>query len=80
MMVNIDTKSKYVRDYYLKTKDKAFDKICEWLEKEVGLHRGRESANYEIILFSGQGEAHSKKVWSAEAEYWWVHAPAQCLC
>ena len=45
MMVIIDTKSKYVWDYYLKTKDEAFDKICEWLEKEVGLHRRRKSAN-----------------------------------
>jgi hypothetical protein len=45
-----------------KLKDEEFDKICEWLEKKVGLHRGRESANYEITLFSDQGEAHSKKV------------------
>ena len=69
MMVIIDTKSKYVWDYYLKTKDEAFDKICEWLEKEVGLHRGRESANYEITLFSDQGEAHSKKVEEACRRY-----------
>ena len=42
MMVIIDTKSKYVWDYYIKTKDQVYEKICEWLEKEVGLHRGRE--------------------------------------
>ena len=49
-------------DYYIKTKDQVYEKLCEWLEKEVGIHRGRDSANYEITLFSDQGEAHSKKV------------------
>jgi hypothetical protein len=29
MMVIVDTKRKYARDYYLKTKDEAYDKICE---------------------------------------------------
>ena len=62
MMVIIDTKSKYMWDYYIKTKNQVYEKLCEWLEKVVGLHRGRESANYEITLFSDQGEAHSKKV------------------
>ena len=42
MMVIIDTKSKYVWDYFIKTKDQVYEKICEWLEKKVGLHRGRE--------------------------------------
>ena len=42
MMVIIDTKSKYVWDYYIKTKDQVYEKICEWLEKEVVLHRERE--------------------------------------
>ena len=40
MMVIIDTKSKYVY-YFIKTKDQVYEKICEWFEKEVGLHRGR---------------------------------------
>ena len=40
MMVIIDTKSKYVWDYFIKTYDQVYEKICEWLEKEVGLQRG----------------------------------------
>ena len=40
MMVIIDTKSKYVWDYYIKTKEQVYEKICEWLENEVSLHRG----------------------------------------
>ena len=51
-MVIIDNKSKYVWDYYLKSKDQAFDKIKEWLENEIGLLRGRDNSNYEIVLFS----------------------------
>ena len=42
MMVIIDTKCKYVWDNYIKTKEQVYEKICEWLEKEVGLHRERE--------------------------------------
>jgi hypothetical protein len=34
MMVIIDTKSEYVWDYCIKTKDQVYKKICEWLEKE----------------------------------------------
>ena len=33
-------------------KDQAYDKIKEWLENEIGLLRGRDNSNYEIILFS----------------------------
>ena len=29
MMVIIDTKSKYVWDYYIRTKDKVYEKICD---------------------------------------------------
>ena len=69
MMVIIDTKSKYVY-YFIKTKDQVYEKKCEWFEKEVGLYRGeRKSANYEITLFSDQGEAHSKKVEEACRKY-----------
>ena len=66
MMVIIDTKSKYVWDYFIKTKDQVYEKICEWLEKEVGLHRGRKSANYEITLFSDQGRRLRRRVESTE--------------
>ena len=56
-MVIIDNKSKYVWDYYLQTKDQAYDKIKEWLENDIGLLRGRDNSNYEIVLFSNMGEA-----------------------
>jgi len=49
-MVIIDSKSKYVWVYYLKSKHQAFDKIKEWLENEIGLLRGRDNSNYEIVL------------------------------
>ena len=61
-MVLIDMKSKYVWDYYTETKGQVFDRIQEWLEKEIGLLRGRDHSNYEITLFSDQGEAHSIRV------------------
>jgi hypothetical protein len=32
-MAIIDIKTKYVWDYYLKTKDQVFKKIQEWIEK-----------------------------------------------
>jgi hypothetical protein len=35
MMVMIDTKSKYAWYYYLKTKDEAYDKICELVELKL---------------------------------------------
>jgi len=68
-MVIIDNKSKYVWDYYLKSKDQAFDKIKEWLENEIGLLRGRDNSNYEIVLFSDMGEANSRKVIDICKEY-----------
>jgi hypothetical protein len=56
MMVIIDTKKKYVWDYYHKTKDEAYDTMCKWPEHEIRLHRGRESSNFEITLFSDRGK------------------------
>ena len=61
-MVIIDTKTKYVWDYYLKTKDQCFECKQEWLEGEVATMRGRTKGNFEITLFSDLGEAESKKV------------------
>ena len=46
-----------------------FDKISEWLEQEIGLLRGRDQSDYEIQLFSDQGEAHSKRVTEACRQY-----------
>ena len=56
MMVIIDTKSKYAWDYYLKTKDEAYDKICEWLEHEIGLHRGGGRAQTTRLHYSATKE------------------------
>ena len=41
-MAIIDVKTKYVWDYYLETKDQVFEKIQEWLEREIKLLWGRE--------------------------------------
>ena len=53
-MVIIDSKSKYVWDYFIKTKDQVYEKICDGLRKRL-FYTGGESANYEITLFSDQG-------------------------
>jgi hypothetical protein len=55
----IDTKTKYVWDYYLKTKDQCFECIQEWLEGEVQTMRGRTKDDFKITLFSDLGEAKS---------------------
>jgi hypothetical protein len=68
-MVIIDNKSKYEWDYYLQAKDQAYDKIKGWLENEIGLLRGRDNSNYEIVLFSDMGEANSRKVIDICREY-----------
>jgi hypothetical protein len=47
---------------YLKTNDQEYDKIKEWFKNEIGLLRGRDNSNYEIVLFSDMGEANSRKV------------------
>ena len=41
-MATINVKTKYVWDYYLEMKDQAFEKIQEWLEREIKLLRGRD--------------------------------------
>ena len=61
-MAIIDVKTKYVWDYYLETKDQLFEKIQEWLEKEIKLLRGRDPSGFEVVLFSNMGEAKSNKV------------------
>ena len=67
----IDTKTKYVWDYYLKTKDECYIYIYikEWLEQEIKPLRGRDLTNFEIVLFSNIGEAHSEAVRDICAEY-----------
>jgi hypothetical protein len=49
-MAIIDTITKYVWSYYLKTKDQCFERIQEWLEREVQTIRGRTKGNLEITL------------------------------
>jgi hypothetical protein len=61
-MAIIDFKMKYVWDYYLETKDQVFEKIQEWLEKEINLLRGRDPSGFEAVLFSDMGEAKSIRV------------------
>ena len=45
-MAIIDNKTKYVWDYYLKTKDQCFECIQEWLEGEVATMRGRTKCDF----------------------------------
>ena len=54
-MATIDTKTKYVWDYYLKTKDEYYIYIREWLEQEIKPLRGRDLSNFEIVLCSDMG-------------------------
>ena len=61
-MAIIDTKTKYVWDYYIDKKDKCFQCIQEWLEGEFSVMRGRNKGDFEITLFSDLGEAESMKV------------------
>ena len=42
-MAIIDVKTKYVWDYYLEYKDQVFQKIQDWLEKEIGRLMGKRS-------------------------------------
>ena len=66
---NIDVKTKYVWDYYLETKDQVFEKIQEWLEKEIKLLRGRDPSGFEVVLFSDMGEAKSTRVEELCSQY-----------
>jgi hypothetical protein len=43
--------------------------IKEWLKQEIKPLRGRDLSNFEIVLFSDMGEAHSEAVRDLCAEY-----------
>ena len=43
--------------------------IKEWLEQEIKPLRGRDLSNFEIVLFSDMGGAHSEVVRDTCAEY-----------
>ena len=45
-MAIIDVEMKYVWDYYLETKDQFFEKIQEWLEREIKLLQGRDPSGF----------------------------------
>ena len=68
MMVIINKKSKYVWDYFLKTRIKSMRRYVNGLRKRLA-YTGRESANYDITLFSDQRETHSKKIEDACRKY-----------
>ena len=55
-MAIIDIFTKFVWDYYLETKDEAYTAIAEFLEEEISALRGRDQADYELVLMSGLGE------------------------
>jgi transposase InsO family protein len=61
-MAIIDVKSKYIWDFYLKTKDQVYPKLKEWLETETAAHLGRNPSEFEIVLFSDKGGAMSKDI------------------
>ena len=63
-MAIIDNKSKYVWEYYLQTKDQAYDEIKEWLENEIGLLRGRDNSRVRC------GQATNER----------LHTGGQCIC
>jgi hypothetical protein len=86
-MVIIDNKSKYVWDYYLKSKDQAFDKIKEWLENEIGLLRGERQLKLRdrTLQRHGRGELqegdrHLQGVRCSQATDGRLHTRAQCIC
>jgi transposase InsO family protein len=68
-MAIIDNFTKYVWYYYLVTKDQAFNAIAEFLEEEIQALRGRDRSDYELVLMSDLGEAHSKKIIAACKKY-----------
>ena len=68
-MIIIDTKTKYIWDYYVKTKDECYLYINDWLEQKIKPLRGRDLSNFEIVLFSDMREAHSENVRDMCAEY-----------
>ena len=68
-MAIIDVKMKYVWDYYLETKDQVFEKIQEWIEKEIQLLRGKDPSGFEVVLFSDMGEAKSTRVEKLCSQY-----------
>ena len=40
----------------------SFEKIQEWLVKEIKLLRGRDPSGFEVVLFSDMGEAKSTRL------------------
>jgi hypothetical protein len=65
----IDVKTKYVWDYYLKTKDQVFEILQKWLKKEIKLLRGKDPSGFEVVQFSDMGEAKSMRVEELCSQY-----------
>ena len=68
-MAILDNLSKFIWDYHLLIKDEAYDYIAMFLEEEIKALRGRDQRDYEVVLMSDLGEAHSKKIISACKKY-----------
>ena len=68
-MAILDHLSKFIWDYHLVIKDEAYDYIAMFLEEEIKALRGRDQRDYEVVLMSDLGEAHSKNNISACKKY-----------
>ena len=68
-MAILDHLSKFIWDYHLVIKDEAYDYIAMSLEEEIKALRGRDQRDYEVVLMSDLGEAHSKNNISACKKY-----------
>ena len=53
----------------MESKDQVFQKIQDWLEKEIGLLREKDPSTFEVVLFSDMSEAKSANVEEACRKY-----------
>jgi hypothetical protein len=64
-----DNITKVIRDYYLVTKDEAYEYIAIILDEKTEALRGRDQRDYEVVLMSDLRESHSKKLINACKKY-----------
>ena len=58
----MDTCSAMVYGEFLKNKDEAYDVLSDFFDTEIVALRGRDTTEFEIILMSDLGEAHTNKI------------------
>ena len=58
----MDTCSAMVYGDYLNNKDEAHDVLSYFFDTEIEALRGRDTTEFEIILMSDLGEAHTNKI------------------